>query len=200
MKKLEPLFKKDSRGFTLVELLVAMSLFLIVATIAVSNVITTGDLVRVAGAQRAVIDNVNFAIETMSRKIKVGTTYHCDATNGSLTTPRPCDGAGNTSFAFLSSDGQTEVVYRLSSDGKTIETNSCSPAISCNPNSGTFSALTSPDVTIESLKFYSFPAGIPLGDGKQPEVTIFVRGYTEQKGLRYYFVLQTLLSQRVLQN
>jgi prepilin-type N-terminal cleavage/methylation domain-containing protein len=67
--------KKKNRGFTIVELLVSMTLFLIVTTIAV------GSFVRALRAQQAIVgliavnDNTSLTLEQMAREIRTGIDF-----------------------------------------------------------------------------------------------------------------------------
>ncbi|MES2953592.1 MAG: type II secretion system protein [Patescibacteria group bacterium] len=192
-------------GFTLPEFLVAMTLFSVVSTFAISSVIAVGNLARSAAAKRAVVDNVHFALETMSRKIKVGTSYHCDVTSGSatpppITDPKACSSGAN-SFGFLAADGSTHVEYKLNTATKRIQAGSCQGA--CTPS---FYDLTAPDVEITKLTF--FADNSVLKDNQlQPRVLIVVEGKVvaansakAAAGDATIFTLQTTLSQRVLEN
>ena len=66
-------------GFTLVEMIVSLAIFAIVAVIAV------GALVRILGSNRQAqsiqtsVNNLSFALESMSRELRTGRNYHCAA-------------------------------------------------------------------------------------------------------------------------
>ncbi|MCX6703020.1 MAG: prepilin-type N-terminal cleavage/methylation domain-containing protein [Candidatus Wolfebacteria bacterium] len=66
---------KSSQGFTLIELLVAMTLFAVLISIA------AGSFVRAIRTQRAIValmeanDNMNSALEQMSRELRVGSEF-----------------------------------------------------------------------------------------------------------------------------
>lgn len=57
-------------GFTLLEMLVAMSIFVIVITATISALIFSIRAQRLAIAEKEVSENVNFALEFMSRKMR----------------------------------------------------------------------------------------------------------------------------------
>lgn len=73
---------KQHTGFTLVEIIVSLAIFSIVAVIAV------GALVRIIGANKKAqsiqdaVNSLNFALESMSREIRTGTDIHCDNSSG----------------------------------------------------------------------------------------------------------------------
>src|SRR3989344_6059864 len=66
------------KGFTLIELLVAVSLFVVVATIAVGALLVASQVNKRAQAIRLAMDNLNFALELMSTKLRQGgTAFFC---------------------------------------------------------------------------------------------------------------------------
>jgi prepilin-type N-terminal cleavage/methylation domain-containing protein len=159
--------RKDSgqattRGFTLIELIVAVGLFASVMTIAAGAYLTIIRLNQQAQAIATGIDNVSFALESMTRNIRSGSDYGCGITSGT-DCPYP---SGDTSFTFkdVYADSTT---YSLGS-GVIQET----------INGGSAINLTDPSVNITSLKFYvsgtrSYSAS---GDILQPYVTIAISG------------------------
>ena len=71
-------FKKSNKtnfknGFTLVELLVAVSLFVVVSTVSIMALITIKEANAKAQVKRNVLSNLSFAVENMARNLRVGT-------------------------------------------------------------------------------------------------------------------------------
>ena len=66
-----------NRGFTLVELIVALGLFAVVSTISIGSLITLMDNNRQLRDDQAVITNVGFAFDMMTRDIRQGVDYYC---------------------------------------------------------------------------------------------------------------------------
>lgn len=64
-------------GFTLVELIVSMALFIIVVFITTSAFLNIANLSKKAQTTRAAMDSINIAIERMARTIRTGTGYYC---------------------------------------------------------------------------------------------------------------------------
>ncbi len=73
--------EKKNKGFTLIEMLVSVALFSIVLTIAIGSIITIIDVNRKSQTLTLVMNNLNFALESMTRTIKTATMIH---TSGSL--------------------------------------------------------------------------------------------------------------------
>ena len=69
--------KYSRRGFTLVEILVVLGLFSSVMTIAAGALFTTQAINVKLQETQSILDNVNIAMETMTREIRYGTNFHC---------------------------------------------------------------------------------------------------------------------------
>lgn len=69
--------KNKIRGFTLVELMVAVSLFSFVALMVGSIVFSANAINDRLAASRAVYESVNLVLDDMSREISQGTKYRC---------------------------------------------------------------------------------------------------------------------------
>ncbi|MBI3573842.1 type II secretion system protein [Candidatus Kaiserbacteria bacterium] len=100
------------RGFTLIEMMVAMSIFAIVMLVGVGALLSLVQANTRAQAINSVINNLNAAIENMSRTIRVGTVYHCETSPtppsaATLATPQDCAAGGGVLFAFESSSGDS---------------------------------------------------------------------------------------------
>ncbi|OHA26951.1 MAG: hypothetical protein A3D52_02390 [Candidatus Taylorbacteria bacterium RIFCSPHIGHO2_02_FULL_44_36] len=172
----------NNQGFSLVEILVSTAIFSVVMITAAGALLTTIDANHKAQAIQSVMNNLNFALESMSRAIRVGDTYHCGSI-GVLSEPRDCS-SGDIFFAFKRSSDSKAVYYYLSGSQIVRGVN------------GEALAITAPEIMIENLKFYVQGAGV--GSQAQPRVTIVIRGYAGATAkIRTPFNLQTTLSQRM---
>ena len=166
----------------------ALGIFMVVMTIAMGAVLGIFGANRKTQSESSVMNNLNLAIEAMSRDIRFGTLYHCGSSLDA-TTPLNCP-SGDSAFAFTNSDGDV-VRYRL--NGTQIERYSASAP--------QWVAVTAPEIYVENLKFYVLGAGAPPANTLQPKVVIIVRGYSGDKAnTRTDFSLETLVSQRRLDN
>ena len=154
---------KITYGFTLIELMVAIGLFASIMTIAASAYLTMIHVSQQAQAISTGIDNVSFALESMTRDIRSGSAYGCGQTSGT-NCPYP---NGENEFTFTDANGNA-ITYKLAS-GSIQEQKGISP---------TWVSLTDPSVTITSLVFYVSGVGSysTTGDTQQPYVTIIVSG------------------------
>lgn len=159
------------KGFTLIEMMVAVTVFTVIMVVCLSAFLNISNIQRKAEVVRAVNDNLNFSIELMTREIRSGQDYIV--------------GGGGSSLTFTSVDGYT-IFYRL-----------LNGRIERSDNGVNFFALTAPEVVITKLLF--FIDGEAAGDFQQPRVTLVINGLAKNKeGIESKLNLQTTISQRKL--
>ncbi len=139
------------RGFTLIELIVSIGLFSIVVLMTSGAYFIMISINRQAQGIATGINSLSFALETMTRTIRTGTSYKCPAVTGG-------DCSGGTSFSVVNAGN--EISYTLS--GGVINQNGI--------------ALTDQSVNVSSLVFYVSGTAKPPGDLRQPRVTMIVSG------------------------
>lgn len=188
-------------GFTLIELMVAVSIFAIVMMVGVGALLTMVEANKRAQGINQVSNNLNAAVEQMSRSIRVGSTYYCGDTAVPpsplvLSAPRDCPNNGGLLFAFEATGGDPDdigdqVVFRL--NGTQLERSLESGA------NGTWVALTAPEVQISNFRFY-VTGSTPLagGDTEQPRVLMIIRGVAELQGIQTDFTVQSSVTQRLI--
>ena len=163
------------------ELLVSLSLFSVVMLICVGTLLSIVDANRKAQSIRAVVDNVQSALESMSRNLRVGHDYDCDPSTAALDT---C-ASGGTSMQFVDDQG-ADVEYRF---------NDASDRIERKVGSGSWVALTAPEALIDDMKF--FITGVAT-DTEQPTVTIVIKAHSSgDPDTDTDFVVQTTITQRL---
>lgn len=184
--------KNFNRGFTLIELMVATSIFMIIMMIAIGSLIITSDLAKKSNAMNFTMDNLNFAIESMSRSLRMGTNYTCSSYINLAGNPAPSSCAnGNTFIAFKpAGEAKTStyrVGYKLNTGTNTIQRCTTSGCVD----------IVSPDINIDNLKF--FVRGAETGDNIQPSIYMIVKGSVSIKGEVNSFAIQTMIAQRTLE-
>lgn len=146
-----------NKGFSLIEIIVAVGLFTVVAMLTVGSLfILTSAEKRVASVQ-ANQDNIRFTMELMSREIRTG--------DGAFYSISP--GCRPSCFSFELPTGEV-VEYTLDSGRIFRQVNSGSPY-----------AITGSEVSIEILSF-DLKAADPYGDDIQPHVTIALKGVAQK--------------------
>ena len=149
---------------------------------------------RKAQTLKTITNNLNAAIDSMSRSIRTGDSYHC----GSFSGGDCATGSGSDLFAFRPISGG-QWGYRWNSSG-------CPNTLGCierSQDSGaSWAAITAPEVVVlnptggSGLTFYL--TGSSVVDSIQPRVIVLLRGYVQvTAALRSNFDLQTTITQRI---
>lgn len=175
----------NQKGFTLVETLVSLGIFVSVMVVSVSSLIIVNNAALRAQQMRTLLDNMNFAIDSMVRTIRTAEAVGCGATPDAGDCPIG-SGVKGTMLYVKSTLGQEEdIVYRLQNGiiQKRIG------------NTANWIDMTAGDIQISSLDFYV--TGSTLGDGVQPFVRLFVEGNAQAKnGQNTPLVFQTAVTLR----
>lgn len=180
--------KSINRGFTLIELMVAVSVFSIALVLFLGSILSVFDANQKSKTLRSVMDNLSSTLESMTREIRFATNYHC-TNSGVLSTPLDCGGLGDSNLTVRGVDG-TQVSYSLSGG-----------QIMRKLGAGALYPLTSPDVTITKLTFrvYGSPPYTSGGDTFQPQVIVVIGGFVGTKAFtQSTFTIETTISQRVI--
>lgn len=184
--------KNSQAGFTLIEMIVSVALFGIVMLVSVTALVALIDANRKAQALQSVINNLNIAIDGMSRALREGSNYRCgSSTGGDCTT-------GGSIIYFESHDGLAgtgdDWVYEFR-DGRIYKSENGSS----NPIDQV--AITASEVTIDTTtgqNFYVF--GTSRTDVVQPKVMVVIKGSagTTKANVKTTFHVQSTAVQRIL--
>lgn len=186
MNKITFTKKNIKKGFSLVEMLVAIGIFMTIVTIAVSALISIIGANKRAQAIKNTVDSVNFVIESMSRDIRGGQDYNCLLENGL----KDCTETGNNKMQYTNSSGKT-VIY-------TFDSNDLTSILKRQIGNDTDVLISKESgVTIDNMTFFVVGSDTEGSGGTQPRVVITVSGKIESKdGTSSSFNLQTTVSQR----
>jgi type II secretory pathway pseudopilin PulG len=190
------MYTQKNRAFTLIELMVATSIFIVVMLIALGSFVVASDSARKSHALSATMDNVSFAMENMTRSIRVGKDYTCVSSGSNVSlgfslvnNDCPLGGQGGGAIVFTSANhtsGSHDMAFQLAGAGPyTLQ--------QCTSTQGCID-ITSPEVNIETLRF--FVDGSSVNDAKQPIVYITMKGTVLVKGQENSFGVQTIATQR----
>lgn len=178
---------KSGAGFTLVEIMVAMTIFVTVMTLMAGSIFSVINANQKSKNLRSSMDNLNLTMESMTRTIRFGTNYHswgCSA-SADISVPHDCNTGLITDPLTVKAVDDTQVTYSLSG-GRIVRTISGTPYF-----------LTSSDVTITTLAFRVYGSSA-YPDLLQPQVIIVVQGNVGSKAsTKSTFGLETTVSQRV---
>lgn len=173
---------KNKNGFTLIEMLVSMTLFSFVVTVALGALFSILKANEKTKVIKTVVNNLNIALEGMSREIRVGYNYSCYGDE--------CD-----KFEFKTKDG-CDAFYEFADNTIYKKINKKIGGGGCS-NEGKVSIIGE-DVDIDYMKFRT--SGLSAG-GAQPRVLINLRGIVSNSTLvnDEIFDIQTTISQRKMQ-
>lgn len=173
---------RNAKGFTLVEMIVAVGIFAVVALVGVATLLLLSDAQKKAFSLKNAYDALRFSLEIMAKDIRTGIAFHCgDAP--SLAEPTDCP-TGGTSMTYTNSAGN-QVTYRLSNG-----------SIEKMIGGNLAGSITPPEVTIDTLNFYV--VGAPITDQLHPRVTIVIVGRAGARKSVSTFNLQTTITQRLV--
>lgn len=185
-------YNPQPKGFSLIEILVALAVFAIVILVAIGSMLSIIGGAKKAQAIKSVINNLNFAMDDMSRNLRTGSVYHCGE-GGQVDSPRDCP-QGNSSLAnaiiFKDAKGN-EMEYKWVSNGSTgsLYAQNISSFSNAIP-------LTAPEVNITNAQF--IVSGSAANDNAQPSVLIIIQGDAGETKAKTYFNIQTTVTQRKL--
>lgn len=200
---------KQYKGFTLIEVMVSVSLFAMVMTLSLGAILSIVDGNKKAQAINAVANNLNFAVESMVRDIKTGYAYTCDLTGGNNPSIPPANFTSNitsdkngcsapatptTALSLVSTiTGEKRgVKYSL----KTIDGKSRIYKVTTEASPEVEYPVTSPEVDIQKMEFY---VDNPISSEGQPKIFLIIKGTaTINPTQTSDFSIQTLISQRNL--
>jgi len=151
------------RGFSLVELMVAIGLFAFVMSISMGAYLVMINVSREAQAQTTGINNLSYALESMTRAVRTGTKYVGNGTGNPLATANDCSPC--TSIQVTNPDNSISWFGFTESGGKGYIT-----------EDGVI--LTDPLVDVDRLEFHvtgSYRRSAN-GDENAPHVTFVIKG------------------------
>jgi prepilin-type N-terminal cleavage/methylation domain-containing protein len=194
----------SQRGFTLVEMIVSLALFAVVATMSVGTVVVLLDGNRDLRGEQATISNVQFALDVMTRDIRTGYDYICDtstsgvifgSTHNSMTGTTDCEDGftnGNANaqhgVSFIVANSSSGVPERMAYYYDRGEA-----GIFRRIGNGDPESILSESITLNDANF--IVTGTSKTDEIQPTVTILLE-VEAADGLP--FELQTTVTQRFL--
>ncbi len=200
-----------NKGFTLLEMIVSLGIFSVVAIIAVGSLVRITSLNRQAQTMQAAMNNINYILESMSREMRFGSNYNCDTamtvnpgSDNSLSSKECNSNPGTKAILFHSaktdpSDPNCNLIYAYWFDSPSgsnswnilkSKQSRCGDTLSKNNAS---SLIDQKNVFISDIKF-----SVTEGAEGYSWATIRVTGYAGTKEReKNYFDIRTGISQRI---
>lgn len=164
-----------ARAFTLVELMVSLTVFSIVMLISTSTLLIMIDANAKAQALYSASTNLSFALDSITREIRMGYGYHCSAiVEGVATGARDCSSGGRY-IAFSREWDNERIAYRLYEDNDGVG------RIEMKTDStGGWLPITSDDIDVDTFEIIVANTDTydDTGDINQPFVDIMIQGKT----------------------
>jgi type II secretory pathway pseudopilin PulG len=182
-------------GYVLIEILVSLLIFTIVAVTSATALLSIVDANAKSQTLKSVMDNLSVAVENMSRTMRIGTDIKCldVASNTESQNSTQC-ASGTDGVTFLPQDA-TSINDRVQ---YYFKNGAIYRKYTTRLNMTTETALTAPEVSIDSVKFYVIAAGST--DASQARVYININGKAGVTQLSISpFNIQTSISQREIE-
>jgi len=104
-------------GFTLIEMMVAISIFAIVVTIGTSGLLSMNAAYKKTRSQRAAFDSMNFVMESMIRELRTGREFTSRQSGQYLGDGSDDTVQGPSSEIYFTNQAGCRVSYSLGNDG-----------------------------------------------------------------------------------
>lgn len=196
--------KNKKSGFTIIETMIAVSVFVVVIMMGMGALLNANLLHQKSRDMRSIMDSLSFAMEEISRNLRTGYNYHCITNVNSLTNidivsdGQDCEGIAFEYQYGDTSDPDDQWIYEAVSDG-TISFIRKS-TMGAGTSAADWMQLTPDEVVIDSATFSIFGTEPGNGDRQQPFVIIRLSGKIKMssKNIETPFSLQTSVSQRLI--
>lgn len=180
------------KGFTLIEVIISISIFIVVMVVSATAMLAVVSANRKAHAQKSIMDNISFALETISRSARFGSEYSCAANPANTTN---CVTTPGSMFRFKDQYG-TYQLYTLTNGRVTVRKHTVLASLAAAP----IQYITAPEAVITSLAFRvdgALAGRDSLVPDYQPWAIILLTGYSgTTPKTRTDFYLETAISQR----
>ena len=192
---------KLNRGYTIIETMIAISIFLVVIMIGMDTLLNANLVHRKSQDMRSIIDNLSFIMEDMSRNLRTGYNYHCgDFSN--IESPQSCV-SDNIIFFEESSNGESGDVSDQWGYKIDLATNGTDYSIYKSIEGGAVGTWIPLNIEEEvkidpNASSFSVIGAEPQPDTQQPFVTIRLVGTITYRNIDTPFSLQTSVSQRLV--
>jgi len=204
------IYKKNKRGFTLIETLVSLALFSVVLVITGGVIVSILDINKKNQLVSGVVSNLNYSIDSMIRDIKTGYLYKCNYTgttdvSGLKSDPVSISKSDCDSITLISTITGEDVVVSYKKVTPVDSPNSYIEKTIYPVGGGpteSYSITDKNNVDITDMYLYvENPASLDVvgGDYGQPSVFVSIKGSAGDKTLEASkFYVQTYISQRLI--
>jgi len=196
--------KRQEKGFTIIEMMVAVALFAIVMVISAGALLSLASANRKAQALQSVMNNLNTTLDSMVRSMREGSTYDASRScaGGNSGGPKDCTGGG-TYIIFQPHEYNPPTVleraYQFVPSAASCGSGYTGGCIKRSLDGGNnWTVVTAPEISIVDMNFYV--VGTTPGDTVQPKVVLEIKGIAgaNDSKTKTTFHIQATAVQRVL--
>jgi len=185
---------QNERGFTLVEIMVSISVFSIIMVTGMGALVTITRSYQRSRDQAAVTNAIHFALDSMVRDIRIGNAYYADDFDGLEDFPNEyryhdSDASFVLNLMGIPDRGHLRYIFDQNQSPYLVRYQSVAGVVGEYPMLVDFG-----DITISKALFRV--VGSDPSDLIQPSVFVYLRGENDETGAN--FILQTFISQRSL--
>ncbi len=185
------LSKKNNDGFTLLEITVAMGVFVILFTLTLGIYSATLKTERRAIQMSKLQKEAQLIMEVLAKKIRT------NKINYDFYTSNQVDTINGESYLALLDNVNNETVFRLNANSIEVCTTNCGSESS----PGAFNAIPATDVLIDSLTFFITPSTNPFNNPTSypefPKTTVVVDLQNTIGGATRSLLIQQTIPQRL---
>lgn len=187
---------RTQRGFSLIELLVSLSIFAIIVVASTGALLTLIDVNAKAQALYTATTNLSFALDTITREIRMGYYYYCATSNDSPSQELPdientytsddyrdCVNPENM-ISFVRERDGWQLGYRYNTNTQTIEQKINEPGVTGGGDTGWIPVTSADEIQItqfsvevsDSEPYCLNQDCTSTGDNNQPTVQLRISG------------------------
>ncbi|KKT01210.1 MAG: hypothetical protein UW07_C0009G0007 [Candidatus Nomurabacteria bacterium GW2011_GWF2_43_8] len=209
--------KQKNAGYTIIETMIAISLFIIIIMTGMGALLNSNRVYNKSQNMMSIIDSLNFVMDEMSTNLRTGYNYRCflkgsELVQNNINEPNSCTGTNGGAIAFEQEEGklytgdppqlynEDQWVYYIGDTGeKDVNEDTIYGIFKSIDGLNTYVQLTPNEIHINPIDSFFTVFGAESfgsGDDKQPFVTIKLVGEIVFKDITTPFSLQTSVSQR----
>lgn len=174
-------------GFTLIEMMVAVSIFSLIMSMGIGAVLSMLNYTKTTRAMSSVMNDLNITLDSITREIRFGVNYYCsnvDSDTGNSQSTRECPEVGDNYIFFTETEERERIGYGFDEDlGSIVRIDSAKGQ----------KQISAGEIIIEDMKFYVSSGGDSLNP--RSKVLIVVKGILRDDPSSR-FNLQTTVGQR----
>lgn len=197
--------KHDTKkgGFSLIELLVSVSLFTVVLTVAIGSLLVLIGANNRAQSMQQIMSDLSFAIDSISREVRTGRGLYCNESGEGIPSPdmdqfstKDCEEGVYLSIY----EGGQSLTAGESSNRITFRYNSSDERIERRLGDSAWYPITATDVHVTDMFFYVADSATgDSGNEVQANATVYIEGYVgDRETDESSFAIQTTISRRII--